>query len=90
MKSNTLRGNVYLCPICGAEVTVLAHKCGDFKPVCCNVEMVILEKILSFYVCPHCKAEVALTEIHNDKAFSPRCCNVDMVLLPRGPGSAVA
>ena len=79
MSSSRLRGNVYRCPICGAEVAVLAHKCGDFHPVCCNVEMVLLESTLIFYVCPHCKAEVALVENKNLEAFAPRCCNVAMV-----------
>ena len=75
-----LRGKVYRCPICGAEVVVLAHECGEFEPVCCNVSMALMDHTLSFYACPHCGAEVALTEIFNEKAFAPICCNVPMVL----------
>jgi predicted RNA-binding Zn-ribbon protein involved in translation (DUF1610 family) len=79
MSSSRLRGKVYRCPICGAEVGVLAHECGEFQPLCCNVEMVVLEHSLTFYVCPHCKAEVALVENKNPDAIAPQCCNVAMV-----------
>jgi len=81
MSSSNLRGKVYRCPICGAEVAVLAHSCGEFQPVCCNVEMAIVEPSLIFYVCPHCKSEVALVESKNEKAFAPRCCNDEMIRL---------
>jgi endogenous inhibitor of DNA gyrase (YacG/DUF329 family) len=74
-----LRGKVYRCPICGAEVTVLAHECGEFHPVCCNVPMTLEERTLVFYVCPHCRSEVTLTEGFNESAFAPMCCNAAMI-----------
>ena len=73
------RGVVYRCPLCGAEVGVLASAAGDFCPRCCNVAMEPTGQELSFYVCPVCGAEVAV--IHPGSGiFTPRCCNVEMFL----------
>jgi len=79
MRSNALRGRVYRCPVCGAELTVLGSKVGRFKPRCCNTDMELSPGKLQFYICPVCGAEVALLGTHAD-AFAPRCCNTAMLL----------
>jgi len=82
MSAKTSRGEVFRCPLCGAEVAVLAFKSGDFHPRCCNVDMELLPKVkLSFYFCPECAAEVAL--VRGDAApFDPHCCNRPMIRYP--------
>lgn len=71
------RGRIYRCPVCGAEISVLARHHGLFRPVCCSVAMVAQPVRLAFYVCPVCGAEVAV--LHSGGGtFRPHCCNTDM------------
>lgn len=72
------RGTIYRCPICGAEIGVLARFHGLFEPVCCNVDMEPQPQHLVFYVCPVCASEVAVL-VATQGRFAPRCCNRDMV-----------
>ena len=70
---------VYRCPVCGAELAVLAGRHGTFAPRCCNVAMEPCRARLQFYVCPVCGAEVAvLREGPGERHW--RCCNTEMVL----------
>ena len=79
MSARGSRGIVYRCPVCGAEIAVLAARHGDFHPRCCNVDMEPRRARLAFYVCPVCGAEVAvLREGAGPRQW--RCCNTDMVL----------
>ena len=71
------RGVVYRCPVCGAEILVLATEIGKFTPRCCGEPMIAAEKRVVFYVCPVCGAEIAVLQ-EGEGAFLPRCCNVDM------------
>ena len=73
------RGTVFRCPVCGAEVSVIGWRMGDFTPRCCNTAMVKLSARLSFYVCPVCGAEIGVLTRHGEQ-FRPRCCNTDMIL----------
>jgi len=75
--SRRTRGTVYRCPICGAEIAVLARRHGVFDPVCCGVRMQPQRRRLVFYVCPVCGSEVAVLH-QGDGRFCPRCCNVEM------------
>ena len=79
MKPTGPRGQVYRCPVCGAEVAVLARRVGDyFRPRCCNRDIELLPGRLKFYLCPACGAEV--TVLRPGKGdFRPRCCNTEMV-----------
>jgi len=78
MSDDSLRGRTYRCPVCGAEVTVLAgHEAEAFCPRCCNVDMVRTEGHVVFYVCPVCGAEIGVLKVGGG-TFYPRCCNVDM------------
>ena len=79
MSSDNPRGLVYRCPLCGAEVVVLARRFGTFTPRCCNRDMVPLRHKLTFYVCPVCGVEVAVVKM-GSRSFTPRCCNEDMSL----------
>lgn len=86
-KSKITAGRVYLCPVCGAEVTVVLFGCGKLGPVCCNQPMKITDVICSIYFCPVCGAEI--TVIKEGKGIpaqkmadrlTPRCCNRPMIL----------
>jgi predicted RNA-binding Zn-ribbon protein involved in translation (DUF1610 family) len=72
------RGSVFRCPVCGAEVGVLARRMGRFAPRCCNRDMAPLERRLVLYVCPVCGSEVTLVR-QAGGVFTPRCCNRFMV-----------
>jgi len=77
MKRPGPRGSIYRCPVCGAEITVLARQHGRFEPRCCNTKMVKQRRRTVIYVCPVCGAEIGiLTSAPN--SFKPRCCNVAM------------
>jgi len=69
---------IYRCPICRAEIVVLARRHGAFDPVCCNTAMVPLEQRAPFFRCPVCGSEVAVWFAGNVH-FTPRCCNQRMI-----------
>ena len=77
MNSPSSRGLIYRCPICGAEIAVLARTVGQFTPRCCNQEMAPLQDRGVFYVCPVCGAELAVLRTGSPK-FIPICCNRHM------------
>ena len=72
------RGAIYRCPVCGAEIGVIARRAGVFAPRCCNVDMVPVARRLVFYVCPVCGSEVALA-LERGAGFAPRCCSRPML-----------
>ena len=74
MKKPYTKGQVLVCPVCKAEITIIAGSCGSFVPVCCNVEMQPLEKKLTFYRCEICGAEIAVL-VGKGGNFIPVCCN---------------
>jgi DNA-directed RNA polymerase subunit RPC12/RpoP len=73
MSGASPRGNVYRCPVCGAEIAVLARRHGAFAPRCCRRPMVPVSRRMAFYVCPVCGAEVGLLRRGRGE-FAPRCC----------------
>lgn len=77
--ASTAKGRIFRCPICGAEVSIIAPTVGEFDPHCCGVAMEEAPRRLVFYVCPICGAEVAVVNVSAGE-FSPRCCATDMVL----------
>jgi endogenous inhibitor of DNA gyrase (YacG/DUF329 family) len=79
MSAEALKGLVYYCPACGAEVTVLTRSRGAFEPRCCNRPMEPRPGRLHFYYCPVCGAEVVVLNDTGGR-FEPRCCNRPMVL----------
>lgn len=72
------KGLVYRCPVCGAEVAVLADSFRRFVPRCCNTKMIPLWERLAFFVCPVCGAEIAVLN-PAEADFIPRCCNTRMI-----------
>ena len=78
MTPRIVRGTIYRCPVCGAEIAVLARHAGRFAPHCCNTAMVPRRGRLVFYVCPVCGAEVAVLK-EGKGEFTPRCCNTNML-----------
>jgi desulfoferrodoxin-like iron-binding protein len=79
MTATPTKGQVYRCPVCGAELSVLAGRTGDFAPVCCDRPMERLPRRLAFYVCPVCGAEIGVVRA-GEGSFLPRCCDTDMRL----------
>ena len=77
MSPDRFRGRVYRCPVCGAEITVLASVAGNFRPRCCNTDMLVKRGQATFYVCPVCGAEIAVLK-ESAGEFRPRCCNTAM------------
>jgi len=79
MTSTAVRGMVYWCPVCGAEIGVIAARHGEFQPRCCNKPMETLPRRLSFFICPVCGAEIGLVKDGKGRLL-PRCCNTEMLL----------
>ena len=77
MITQTPRGMVYRCPVCGAEVAILARMVGVFGPRCCNRPMEPQARRLIFYYCPVCNAEIAIIK-EGQGVFAPQCCNEPM------------
>jgi desulfoferrodoxin-like iron-binding protein len=77
MNPNVPHKRIYRCPVCGAELTVLAAGTGEFRPRCCNRDMIPQSRGLAFYVCPVCGAEVGVL-LEGGGQFEPRCCNTNM------------
>jgi ribosomal protein L37AE/L43A len=73
MKPST-RGAVYFCPVCHAEIMVLAPRAGDFRPRCCNKDMVLAARRIGFYVCSVCGSELGVLR-KGPGLFQPHCCN---------------
>jgi predicted RNA-binding Zn-ribbon protein involved in translation (DUF1610 family) len=78
MTSTAARGAIYWCPVCGAEIGVLASQHGEFRPRCCNKPMELLQRRLAFFVCPVCGAEIGFVK-EGGGDFRPRCCNTAML-----------
>ena len=79
MTTTPAKGQVYRCPVCGAELSVLADRAGDFAPVCCSRPMEPQDERLAFYVCPVCGAEIGVVHA-GESSFRPRCCDTEMRL----------
>lgn len=71
-------GQVYRCPVCGAELSVIKAGKGGLKPICCNKEMILLKRINTVYVCPVCFSELMVIS-GSDKKIKPICCNKKMI-----------
>ena len=74
----TSKGSTFVCPVCGAELTVVGRAPEGFRPVCCNQTMTLLDGRKRFYRCPVCEAEL-LAQTDPPRTFRPRCCNTDML-----------
>jgi len=74
VKKPYTKGQVLVCPVCKAEITVIAGSSENFVPVCCQVEMQPVEKKLAFYRCEICGAEIAVL-VDKGPNFIPVCCN---------------
>jgi predicted RNA-binding Zn-ribbon protein involved in translation (DUF1610 family) len=77
MTTPSPKGVTYRCPVCGAEVAVIARRHGAFAPRCCNTAMLPIRRRLVFFICPVCGSEVAVMRGEAGN-FTPRCCNVAM------------
>jgi competence CoiA-like predicted nuclease len=70
-------GQTYLCPVCGAEISLVRSGNGELTPVCCERPMVLREKINRVYFCPVCGAQIMLVRSKSDN-LTPVCCHVPM------------
>jgi len=79
--SRTVRlGQVYRCPVCGAEVLVINAASGALDPYCCNVPMEPVRRVPIFR-CPVCGAEVAVLR-QGETAPELACCGRPMEARP--------
>lgn len=80
MKSgDQVLGQVYRCPVCGAELSVIRPGKGGLSPVCCNKGMVLLVRINTVYHCPICGSELMVIRDGGERP-EPICCNQRMKL----------
>lgn len=70
-------GEVYRCPICGAELSVIRASKGDLAPVCCNRRMEPLVRINTVYYCPLCGSELMIIRDGRGRP-EPICCDQRM------------
>ncbi len=70
-------GQVYRCPVCGAEVAVINAASQALEPYCCNEPMTPLDRVLVLYRCPVCGAEVAVIRDRGGP-LELVCCRVPM------------
>ncbi|MFQ5586384.1 MAG: hypothetical protein ACE5GF_06150 [Thermodesulfobacteriota bacterium] len=77
MRSGNTLGNVYRCPVCGAELSVIRAGGGRLAPVCCNRRMELLERVNKVYLCSICHCEV-MHIVEGGGSLSPNCCNQPM------------
>ena len=82
MKNANIKWQVYYCPVCGAEVSVIRAGTGKLTPHCCNQPMQLLSKVNTIYYCPVCGAEVMVISVSQGN-LSPHCCNQAMQILPK-------
>jgi desulfoferrodoxin-like iron-binding protein len=75
-----VKGTVYRCPVCGAEVAVARSSKGAFAPVCCNRPMVRRRQLMRVYHCDVCGSEVMVL-LGGDGDMELVCCNVPMRLI---------
>ncbi|MBI5875276.1 MAG: hypothetical protein HZB81_05450 [Deltaproteobacteria bacterium] len=62
-------GQVYRCPLCGAEISVIKSGKGSLKPICCNTEIrkeqkIMEEKKEKKHVCSICGKPSEATICH--------------------------
>lgn len=72
------KGLVCRCPLCGAEIAIISYRMGEFKPRCCNTDMIPQRRKLTFYRCEVCATEIAVLG-EESSTFEPICCNTAMV-----------
>jgi len=73
-----LLGQVYRCPVCGAEASVIRSAPGALAPRCCNTAMRLLSEAHATYFCPVCGSECMVIR-QGSAAPEPRCCNRPML-----------
>ena len=78
MTQQNLVGQVFRCPVCGAEVSVIRGAQGALAPRCCNCAMLLLPQRHATYVCPLCGSQVMVIRTGTGE-LAPRCCNRPMV-----------
>ena len=72
------KGAIYRCPVCGAEIVLLAPCAGCFQPHCCNQPMERRPRRARFFNCAQCGAEIAMISVGGMDPFNPRCCGQAM------------
>ncbi|HUT36621.1 MAG TPA: hypothetical protein VNE39_24240 [Planctomycetota bacterium] len=77
-QQRNLTGQVYRCPVCGAELSVIRRAQGALAPRCCNTAMLLLPEPHATYLCPVCGAELMVI-LEGAGPLAPRCCNTPMI-----------
>lgn len=71
------KGALFRCPVCGAEVVLLAPCPGCFEPRCCGRAMQQQPRRVVFLYCAVCGSEIAVLR-ERPADFQPRCCSRPM------------
>jgi len=82
-----VKGTIFRCAVCGAEITVVRGGGGSIAPVCCNQPMNRREGLMHIYHCDVCGAEVAVL-VGEEKEMKLVCCNEPMKLITAGAQAA--
>lgn len=77
MISDNAVGHVYRCPVCGAELSIIASGSGKLEPICCNRKMELKDRINPVYFCSACGSGLMLI-VDKDGKLEPLCCNQKM------------
>ena len=71
------KGDVYKCPVCGAELSLVRVVGKGPTPRCCNTEMELTGRVNPVLVCPVCGCELMVIR-GEVSSIAPRCCNTSM------------
>ncbi|MCK5235693.1 MAG: hypothetical protein KAR06_01810 [Deltaproteobacteria bacterium] len=72
-------GQVFVCSVCGSELSIVKSADGQFAPVCCDTAMEQSSRVNHVYVCPECGAEMMVLS-GDDSTFNHYCCDIPMEL----------
>ena len=77
-QQSAAQGQVFVCPDCGAEVTLVRVGGRLPTPRCCNRPMTLRQRPSQVFYCVNCGAEVTVIR-EGGRVPTPRCCNRFMV-----------
>ena len=79
ISDKNILGQIYICSVCGADLSIIKGGKGRLHPVCCNKEMLALKAINIIYVCPICFSEIMVIK-KGKGTLEPLCCNKKMLI----------
>ena len=71
-------GQRLVCPVCGAEITVVHGGRGSLAPRCCNQPMRPVVQKRPIWHCPICRRQILVAR-DGGGDLTLRCCNAEMI-----------